>query len=116
MVSAAYVFSTLDDDVSGFGVEGAIRAYLSGRKYNAPRGWFLSPNIHYGHAKNSETKDSGNIIAASFGTGYQWVWESGLTLDLGIGLGYISVFGFESDEDNDSGLIIPLEFGIGYNF
>ena len=63
-----------------------------------------------------------NFSALKFGAkgGYQWVWNSGFSLDLNLGLAYNS-FSYDDESGNfstlkGSGILPNLGFGLGYAF
>jgi len=68
--------------------------------------------------KSSETNFSSMIVGAK--GGYQWVWGSGFSLDLNLGLAYNN-FTYKSSDAAFSGLqasgVLPnFGFGLGYAF
>lgn len=87
-------------------------AYNNGKaKYQES---FLGETIKYEHKYNAF---GGNLRA-----GYQWVWNSGLTLDLNGGLSYTSFSYKDNTEENNinglkaSGLLPVIGVAIGYSF
>jgi len=73
-------FSLNEDIADGrFGIIGlSVRSYLHKLK-EAPNGFYIQGGVLAG----SIDGDSGLII--NFVLGYQWIWESGFVLDLGLG-------------------------------
>lgn len=103
------------------GVSAFYRYYLHS---TALRGWYghggLSYNLgevidNYTYAtRNDSSKYSslgGNVKA-----GYQWIWNSGLTLDLNGGIQYLGFFYSDDNQVNASGLLPAFGLALGYSF
>ncbi len=102
---------------------------------SALEGWFAGAGVQYQNGKvevdsgsitfdgSSSTSDEINFNGIGVGAkgGYQWIWDSGFTLDLNLGLNYVS-FSYD-DSDNStfstlkgSGILPALGFGLGYSW
>lgn len=110
----------------GLGLE--YRFYLSKTK-SAPEGIYAAPGVGYvlGTAKSTdpfsgvEEKTNVSTFTGKAVFGYQWVWDSGLVLDLNGGFQYLNFkfkdnTGVFSSDDALSGLLPALAVSIGYNF
>ena len=80
-----------DVDVTIFGGGIGYRIYLT--KKEAPRGFYLMPNIDLGSGTEDIIDESFFITGIGADFGYQWVWNSGYAVDLGIGLDYKMISG-----------------------
>ena len=111
--------STYDDSKIGFVLQGALRIYpLS--KSNAPRGFFISPElkfrqyridvqkIHEADGSFSIVERPFNQFILRFNVGYQFIIKNALAVDLfgGIGLnqrtGKFPVYNSAYDEETDT--------------
>lgn len=100
----------------------------------ALKGWYGHGGVSYSGGKvkteNSGFSFDGNTIRensedvkfGAFGAqvkaGYQWVWNSGFTLDLNAGVGYSS-FSYDGDASiglKGSGILPTLGVALGYSF
>ncbi|MFZ1257524.1 MAG: DUF3575 domain-containing protein, partial [Saprospiraceae bacterium] len=108
---------------TGFGIDAEFRFYITNRKKPAPEGFYIGPNIGFDINK---TKEDGTDNSASFNLfgigatlGYQWVWDSGFTLELGMGPQY-SIFAGKDDNLDTTvdfeGILPRFVFAIGYAF
>lgn len=96
------------------------------------KGWYGHGGVSYsgGKVKNEvaadffmdEEVDNSEIKFGSFGVqakaGYQWVWNSGFTLDLNAGLAYSS-FNYKGDDTEGlkgSGFLPAFGVALGYSF
>lgn len=100
----------------GFYIEG--RYYFSTNK-DVMEGWHIGP---YFNSINTKLKDNDdiktNITSFGLSTGYQWVFDSQLTLEIIFGAGTL---GIDSDIQEievfeDIGFLPHLGLTIGYNF
>ena len=66
---------------------------------------------------NDDTEGNYSASTIGFGAelGYQWVWESGFVLDLGIGPMYTIAKGGDSESSID-GIMPSATLAIGYAF
>ncbi len=110
---------------SGLGL--GYRFYFPGLK-NAPRGIYISPSAEllFGTLKNSfsdgtSDQSSFHAVVAKGVFGYQWVWGSGLSLDLNGGIGYYS-YGYQSGTNltnsniGANGVTLTGNLALGYAF
>lgn len=97
----------------------------------ALKGWYGHGGVSYNGGKvktsgvsfESVTVEESETKFSSFGVqgkvGYQWVWNSGFTLDLNAGIAYSS-FSYDNKEENlglkASGILPALGVALGYSF
>lgn len=123
-VGANY-FNWKNLDLSGYGAEAAYRFYFS-KNNDAPEGIYAAPFLSANGLtyKYTDLDDEGNDVEkkeSAFGVGggvkagYQWIFDSGLSLDLFFGYGYTSVK-FKDADYNYSGGMPRLGLSLGYNF
>lgn len=119
----------------GFDVEFSFRKYFGGKAFL--NGFYLQPGIGAGHYKISHEEEiinflglerdktqfnfseELNVSSFSLRSGYQWVFKSGFTLDIGMGLRVNKTFGMYSDLiDNKrlNGLKPMANLKLGYAF
>lgn len=94
------------------------------------KGWYGHCGVSYSGGKvkqdaiyfDGEKLTSDDIKYGSFGfqvkAGYQWVWNSGFTLDLNAGLGYSS-FNYDGGDAlglKASGVLPAIGVALGYSF
>lgn len=101
-----------DVDVTVFGLGVGYRMYIT--KKEAPRGFYAMPNIGFGSGSEGLTDVSYLQLGIGVDLGYQWIWDSGFTLDLGIGPNYRVVLGDEATLGN--GIGPSAVAAIGYAF
>ena len=115
--SVNFFFNTFGVDVSAFGIGGAYRYYLTNAKKAVPNGLYVNPQVGFTFGSSGDFNYSGIAIGAEIG--YQWVWESGVALDLGIGPNYVNLGGGDVDSigfDNTDGIFPSATIAIGYAF
>ncbi len=117
LASVSYTYRTFGVDVNAFGIGGAYRFYFSHAKKAVPAGLYINPQVNF----NFGGVDDLNYSVFSFGAeiGHQWLWDSGVVLDLGIGPNYISLNGSDVNDigfDSDGGIFPSATIAIGYNF
>jgi len=101
-----------DVDVTSFGAGAGYRFYIT--KKEAPRGFYAQPTVGFGSGSESLTDVSYLQLGIGVDLGYQWVWESGFALDLGIGPNYRIVLSDEASVGNGIGPSAVV--AIGYAF
>ena len=106
---------------TGYGLDGEFRYYITNRKKPSPEGFYIGPGVSFDFNKLTDDGDTGSFTLLGVGAtlGYQWVWNSGFSLDLGLGPQYTfaAAKSDDVDEDIDFGGILPrFEFSIGYAF
>lgn len=118
-ISGHYMFKFLSEEVNLGGVGLGYRFYITHAKKPVPAGFHVTPNgvFTFGSVKNEDGTTSG---AKTFGfgveLGYQWVWESGFALDLGIGPMYRFLSGSGDESSTTSGFWPSATLAIGYAF
>ncbi|MGQ9620103.1 MAG: DUF3575 domain-containing protein, partial [Bacteroidales bacterium] len=96
---------------------------------NAPEGFYIGPNISYASVtiKNKENPDdkiNGKKLNISGLFGYQMITSGGFTLDIFMGMGYVSrkydidlEGSFDPEDFKSKGSVtIPFGFAFGYAF
>ena len=80
-------------------------------------------SITIGGSSVDSNKFNFNAIGVGLKAGYQWLWDSGFTLELNLGASYKSFkYDFETESQGnslnfkESGLITTFGFGLGYAF
>lgn len=114
--SLNYRYSLLGLDVSAFGIGGAYRYYFTHANKDVPSGFYVNPQV--GITFGSFEDFNYGTLGIGAEIGYQWAWDSGFVLDLGIGPNFTSLFGGYEDIDFDTDgatFISPsLTIAIGY--
>ncbi len=79
IISGSYIYGLFGEDINiaGFGL--AYRYYITHAKKVVPTGFYVNPEI------SSYFNSYGFLFGIGAELGYQWAWESGFVLDLGIG-------------------------------
>ncbi len=111
----ASFFNWSSINVSGLGVSSEYRFYFSNNS-EAPHGMFAAPVLEinsmsydgYNGEKESLLAFGGGVKA-----GHQWLWDSGITLDLYFGYGYMSA---KFEHYDATGGYPMLGLAIGYAF
>jgi len=100
--------------VSGFGLSGEYRFYFS-KNTTAPEGLFGAPIVSLGSLSYDGSDGTESVFSIGGGVkgGYQWVWDSGVALDLYFGYGFRSA---NFDSYNYTGGYPILGLAIGYAF
>ncbi len=113
-------------NTSGLGGEVAYRFYFS-KNNDAPEGIYAAPFAginsltykwdHYNDDGSAIIHDKETAMFVTIGAqaGYQWIFDSGLALDLYFGYGYAVVGGFENYGAYAAGRP-KLGVAVGYNF
>ena len=106
-LSASAFFGIGDFTGTAFGVGAGYRMYVT--KKEAPRGFYIMP-------KAGATFGSGaSAISVGADLGYQWVWDSGFVLDIGLGPQYFIGLGDDTATEFD-GIIPSVILAVGYAF
>ena len=117
LFDASYMYKLFGVEVNTFGVGAAYRYYFTHASKELPTGFYVNPQA--GISFGSTEGDVG-FTAFSVGAevGYQWSWDSGFTLDLGIGPNYTTISGDveEVDFDSTSGILPSATLAVGYAF
>lgn len=115
---ANYFYQFLGVDVNTFGLGGAYRYYFTHAKKDVPTGFYVNPQVGFQFGSSDDV----NYGVLSFGAelGYQWAWDSGFVLDLGIGPNFSSLSGDYEDiafDESDNTIVLPsVTIAIGYAF
>lgn len=105
----------LGTEVSGFGVDAGVRYYITNKNNPAPEGFYVGPKFGYNSFEEELTGEKASTIGIGGLVGYQWIFDVGVTLDLGVGPTYL-IAGESSTNAEFSGIIPNLSFAVGYNF
>ena len=99
------------------GIGAGYRYYFTHEKKEVPSGFYVTPQASLALGK-TEGDASFTSFAIGAEIGYQWAWESGFTLDLGIGPNYTTISGDVEDEDFDttSRILPSVTLAIGFAF
>ena len=111
-----YMYKLLGLDVNLGGLGLGYRYYFTHLKKEVPTGFYINPqaSFSFGSAKvDNSSKESLSILGLGAEIGYQFVWSSGFTLDLGIGPMYSIA---SSNGLSASGLLPSATLSIGYAF
>lgn len=114
-IGANYWYRIFGADVSGIGVRGAYQFFLTNRVKPAPEGFYIGPQVSYNSITEKETDESVSAFGVGLMLGYQWIWQSGVTLDIGAGPMY--QFASESSTNTSyEGFLPNITIAVGYNF
>lgn len=114
-VSANYWYKIFGTEVSGFGMRAGYQFFLTSSTKEAPEGFYIGPQLSFNTLTESETDVSVTAFGIGALLGYQWVWNSGLCLDLGIG----PVYQFASESETETsyqGFLPNITIALGWNF
>lgn len=116
LIRGQYMYKLFGLEVNLPGGGLGFRYYFTHANKPVPSGFNINPQISY--LSGSTTEDDEKYSATVFGfgaeLGYQWVWESGFVLDLGIGPMYYSS---KSEGEEKLGGIGPsVTLAIGFAF
>ncbi len=116
LVKANYWYKIFGVDVSLFGVGAAYRYYITNAKKPVPAGFYAQGQASF----SGGSTDGANFTSIGIGgqVGYQWVWDSGFVLDLGLGPNYVILNGEVDDFGSDSagGILPSATLAIGFAF
>ena len=118
LVRGQYMYKLLGVDVNLAGAGLGYRYYFTHAKKPVPGGFYINPQVAFSFGKitnDMDEKYSATTIGFGAEIGYQWVWESGFVLDLGIGPMYTIASGGDS-EDSIDGIMPSATLAIGYAF
>ncbi len=120
LISGNYMFKLFGQDVTAGGLGVGYRYYFTHAKKEIPSGFYVMPEavLSFGSIKDENDLKVG---FSSFGIGaelgYQWVWSSGFSLDLGIGPIYQFISGEDTSRFSKTNAIVPtITVAIGYAF
>ena len=112
-----YWYRILGEEVRGFGVRGGYRFFLTGRseRVKAPEGFYVGPLLSFNSLKDRNSDESATAFGVGAMIGYQWVWASGIALDVGAG----PVYQFAQETSSGTsyeGFLPNITIALGYNF
>ncbi|MBS0000948.1 MAG: DUF3575 domain-containing protein [Cyclobacteriaceae bacterium] len=114
-IGANYWYRIFGANVSGIGTRAGYQFFLTSRTKSAPEGFYIGPQVSFNSINEKETDVSLTAFGVGVMLGYQWVWDSGLCLDLGIGPMY--QFASESDTNTSyEGFLPNVTIALGFNF
>ena len=101
-------------NISGLGLSAEYRFYFSNNS-EAPHGMFAAPVLEFNSMSYDGYTEKESLLAIGGGVkaGHQWVWDSGVALDLYFGYGYMSA---KFDHYDATGGYPMLGLAIGYAF
>jgi len=118
LIKGQYMYKLLGADVSLAGAGLGYRYYFTHAKKPVPGGFYINPQASFSIGKITNDLDeeySATTIGFGAEIGYQWLWESGFVLDLGIGPMYTIAKGGGS-ENELKGIFPSATLAIGYAF
>ncbi len=124
LLSLSYMYKIFGIEVNGFGAEAGYRYYFTNASKDIPTGFYINPFVEYGSSKFdvtlNATTETYTTTTLGFGAevGYQWAWDSGFALDLGVGPRYVTMGG-DTDQaafSSTGGILPSLTIAIGYAF
>ena len=118
ILKGQYMYKLLGEEVNLAGAGLGFRYYFTHAKKPVPGGFYINPQVAFAFGSVTDEDDfeySAKTIAFGAEIGYQWVWESGFVLDLGIGPMYTIVKADGSENDFD-GIMPNATLAIGYAF
>jgi hypothetical protein len=114
-IGANYWYNVLGTEVSGVGARAAYQFFITNKAKPAPAGFYIGPQAGINTLTVSETDENVTAVGIGLMLGYQWVWDSGVTLDLGAGPMY--QFANETSSDTSvEGFLPNITIAVGYNF
>ncbi|MCM2322987.1 MAG: DUF3575 domain-containing protein, partial [Oligoflexia bacterium] len=87
LMSATTTVGTTTTKTTIFGVGAGVNFFLGQNRFTDA--WVFSPFAQYISA--SVDSESAGALAVGADMGYQWFWENGVNLGLGLGVGYYSL-------------------------
>jgi hypothetical protein len=112
---ANYWYRILGTEVSGVGARVGYQFFITNRSKPAPEGFYIGPQFGLNSLTVKETDEKVTSVGIGLMLGYQWVWESGVTLDLGAGPMY--QFANETESNTSlEGFLPNITIAVGYNF
>lgn len=114
-----YMYRLLGEEVNMGGLGVGYRYYITHAKKPVPGGFYINPQAAFSFGSITDDNDetfNASTIGIGFELGYQWAWESGFVLDLGIGPMYTFASVEEDTGDDISGFLPTGTIAIGYAF
>jgi hypothetical protein len=114
-IGANYWYKILGVEVNGIGMRAGYQFFVTNKVKSAPAGLYIGPQLSFNSLTEKESDEGVTAFGVGALIGYQWVWSSGVTLDLGAGPIY--QFASESSTASDfNGFLPNITIAIGYNF
>ena len=114
-ISANYWYKIFGTEVQGLGARLGYRFYITNRVKDAPEGFYAGPQVSINSLKERNSEESVSAIGVGAMLGYQWVFGSGVTLDLGAG----PIYQFAKETTSGTsyeGFLPNISIAVGYNF
>ncbi len=119
LIKGQYMYKLFGLDVNLAGGGLGFRYYFTHAKKAIPSGFYINPQAVFMYGGITDEYDGTTYSATTLGfgaeLGYQWVWESGFTLDLGLGPSYTRASGNNGGE-GVSGILPSATIAIGFAF
>jgi len=119
LIRGQYMYKLLGEEVNLAGAGLGYRYYFTHAKKPVPGGFYINPQASFSFGKiTDEFDEEYSATTMGFGAeiGYQWVWNSGFVLDLGIGPMYTIAKGGNSEDADLKGIMPSATLAIGYAF
>jgi hypothetical protein len=118
LFGANFLFQVFGVDVTSIGADFGYRYYFTHSKVEVPSGFNIYPQVGLNYTSFPDVSDvNATLLGIGFTVGYQWAWDSGFALDLGLGPIYRVFLGEVDDVDIDASGVWPrIIIGIGYAF
>ena len=104
-ISGIAFFNFGDFDGTAFGLNAGYRRYIT--KKEAPRGFYIMPQTEFLLGEDA------TAIGIGADLGYQWIWESGLVLDIAVGPNYYHGLSDDINEEFE-GFSPRIVLAVGY--
>lgn len=118
LVKGQYGYNIMGTSISAFGCAVDYRYYFTHAKKAVPSGFYINPEIMFQGGMVDLENDKNSLYRFGLGAeiGYQWVWDSGFTIDLGIGPMY-NIVKTNSSSFEKLGFPLPsATLGVGFAF
>lgn len=114
IIGGGRFYSLGQSNIWGLYAGADAKFYLTAKPYED--GWFVKPGITLGYTKFGSR--GGMNFAGFVVGGYNWIWDSGFSMDLGLGFQYLYVNNKITDEYSFglSGLVPSIDFSVGWAF
>ncbi len=120
LLEGQYMYKLLGIKVNLGGLGVGYRYYITHVKKPVPSGFYINPQASFSFGSVTDNADvmvSANTFGIGAELGYQWAWESGFVLDLGIGPMYnFTSASSGSDVASVNGFSPTATLAVGYAF
>lgn len=106
-INGSIFFGIEEIEGSAYGFGGGYKIYITNKE--APRGFYLMPRAGATFGENA------NSVSIGVDLGYQWIWKSGIVIDLGLGPNYHKSLEDDGTEVFD-GVVPNVVAALGYSF